>query len=123
MFKLLNHCNTKKFVSEFKYIWLEQCPHILIMKPSTDLCHTCKLYGHSLTNSGNLTEEEKTEVLAKYQNHIEKVKMQRDHYRKQCEIVKTNEQFLKHQSSPFHYGSKFPAVTITVFITKLEHNR
>lgn len=39
-------------VSEFKSIWLEQCPHILIMKPSTDLCHTCNLHGHSLTNSG-----------------------------------------------------------------------
>ena len=77
-------------VSEFKSIWLEQCPHILIMKPSTDLCHTCNFYAHSLTNSGNLTEEEKTEVLAKYQNHIEKVKMQRDHYRKQCENAKTN---------------------------------
>lgn len=60
------------------------------MKPSTDLCHTCNFYAHSLTNSGNLTEEEKTEVLAKYQNHIEKVKMQRDHYRKQCENTKTN---------------------------------
>jgi hypothetical protein len=27
------------------------------------------------------------------------------------------------QTSPFHYGSKFPAVTITVFITILEQNR
>jgi hypothetical protein len=50
----------------------------------------CNLHGHSLTNSGNITEEEKTEVLAKYQNHIEKVKMQRDHYRKQCKNAKTN---------------------------------
>jgi predicted Fe-S protein YdhL (DUF1289 family) len=70
---------------------LEQCPLILIMKPTTDhTCHTCNSHAHSLTNSGNLTEEEKTEVLAKYQDHIEKVKMQRDHYRKQCEIAKTN---------------------------------
>jgi hypothetical protein len=28
-------------------------------------------------------------------------------------------QILKRQTSPFHYGSKFPAVTITVFITIL----
>jgi hypothetical protein len=27
------------------------------------------------------------------------------------------------QTSPFHYGSKFPSVTITVFITILEQNR
>jgi hypothetical protein len=29
-------------------------------------------------------------------------------------------QILKRQTSTFHYGSKFPAVTITVFITILE---
>jgi hypothetical protein len=30
---------------------------------------------------------------------------------------------LKRQTSPFHYGSKSPAVTITVFTTTLEQNR
>ena len=32
-------------------------------------------------------------------------------------------QILKRQTSRFHYGSKFPAVTITVFITIMEQNR
>ena len=32
-------------------------------------------------------------------------------------------QILKRQTSRFHYGSKVPAVTITVFITTLEQNR
>jgi hypothetical protein len=32
-------------------------------------------------------------------------------------------QILKRQTSRFHYGSKFPAVTITVFITILEQNK
>jgi hypothetical protein len=31
-------------------------------------------------------------------------------------------QILKRQTSRFHYGSKIPAVTITVFITILEQN-
>ena len=35
-------------LSEFKSIWLEQCPHILIMKPATDLCHTCQSFSTSL---------------------------------------------------------------------------
>jgi hypothetical protein len=39
-----------------------------------------------------------------------------------CRIGKTFP-ILKHQTSPFHYGSKFPAVSITVFITILEQNR
>ena len=33
------------------------------------------------------------------------------------------ESYLKRQTSRFHYGSKFPAVTITVFTTILEQNR
>jgi hypothetical protein len=32
-------------------------------------------------------------------------------------------QILKRQTFRFHYGSKVPAVTITVFITMLEQNR
>ena len=32
-------------------------------------------------------------------------------------------QILKRQTSPCHYGSKFQAVTITVFITILEQDR
>ena len=32
-------------------------------------------------------------------------------------------QILKRQTTRFHYGSKVPAVTITVFITILEQNR
>jgi hypothetical protein len=32
-------------------------------------------------------------------------------------------QILKRQTSRFHYGSKVPAITITVFITILEQNR
>ena len=32
-------------------------------------------------------------------------------------------QILKRQTSHFHYGSKVPAVTMTVFITILEQNR
>jgi hypothetical protein len=32
-------------------------------------------------------------------------------------------QILKRQTSPFHYGTKFPAVTITISTTPLEQNR
>jgi hypothetical protein len=32
-------------------------------------------------------------------------------------------QILKRQTSPFHYGSKSPAVTTTAFTTILEQNR
>ncbi|XP_053378468.1 uncharacterized protein LOC128548102 [Mercenaria mercenaria] len=75
-------------LSEFKKIWLEQCPYLLIMKPSTDLCLKCQKYVQSIRNSGNLTEEQKLEKLHVYQDHIDKVKCQRDHYRLQVESTK-----------------------------------
>ena len=79
--KLADEMSLRKVcLSEFRTIWLEQCPHVLIMKPATDLCHTCQSFTSTLSASGNLTEEEK----GGYQIHIEQVKLQRDHYRDQC---------------------------------------
>ena len=75
-------------LSEFKRLWLEHCPYLIVMKPSTDLCVKCQKHVHAVKNSGNLCEEEKIEKLELYQNHIEKVKCQRDHYRNQCEVTK-----------------------------------
>jgi hypothetical protein len=64
-------------IMKFKNTRLETCTQILIVKSSIDLCHNC--HQHSLTNSGNLTKEEKTEVLAKYQYHSDKLQMQSSH--------------------------------------------
>lgn len=76
-------------LSQFKTVWLEQCPHILIMKPATDLCHTCQSFSSTLSCSGNLNEEEKEDILSKYQEHVGHVKEQRDHYRDQCAAAKS----------------------------------
>nr|XP_022294254.1 uncharacterized protein LOC111104539 isoform X2 [Crassostrea virginica] len=105
----------KVCLSEFRTIWLEQCPHVLIMKPATDLCHTCQSFTSTLSASGNLTEEEKEDVLSRYQRHIEHVKIQRDHYRDQCSAAKLTyrqlspEQKLRGQppctvDAEFHYS-------------------
>lgn len=102
-------------LSQFKTVWLEQCPHILIMKPATDLCHTCQSFSSTLSCSGNLNEEEKEDILSKYQEHIGHFKEQRDHYRDQCAAAKstfvqlTPEQKIRGQppctlQSEFHYS-------------------
>lgn len=78
----------KVSLSKFKEIWLEQTPHIIIMKPATDLCHTCQSFVSSIQQSGNLTEEDKTLKLTQYQEHLDKAKTQRDHYRSQCDESK-----------------------------------
>jgi hypothetical protein len=50
-------------LSEFKQLWLEQCPQIILMKPATDLCSTCQGFTVSLSKTGNLQEEEKELML------------------------------------------------------------
>ena len=79
----------KVCLSEFKTIWLEQCPYTLIVKPASDLCHKCQSFVRGISNSGNLTEEEKVEKLTEYKDHLDKAKSQRDQYRDQCEEAKT----------------------------------
>lgn len=75
-------------LSTFKKLWLEHCPTLLIIKPATDLCTKCQLYSAKLSNGGNETEEEKREDLRKYNDHISKAKLQRDHYRGNVEESK-----------------------------------
>ncbi|KAJ8320960.1 LOW QUALITY PROTEIN: hypothetical protein KUTeg_002547 [Tegillarca granosa] len=77
----------KVSLSEFKKIWLEQCPHIMIMRPTTDLCHKCQSYVTCIQNSGSLSEEEKCELLNEYSP---KCKIQRQEYRTQCNEAKIN---------------------------------
>ena len=42
-----------------------------------------------ISNSGNLTEEEKVEKLRNHKDHLDKAKTQRDQYREQCEEAKS----------------------------------
>lgn len=75
-------------LSEFKKIWLQQCPHIVISKPATDLCDKCQRFAHKISTSGNLPEEEKADLLQQYTVHLEKAACQRDSYRAKCEAAK-----------------------------------
>ncbi|XP_053391377.1 uncharacterized protein LOC128554153 [Mercenaria mercenaria] len=77
-------------LSEFKKIWLQQCPHIVICKPATDLCAKCQKYAHEISNSGNLSEEDKEKLLENYRTYLSKAKCQRDYYREKCEAAKLN---------------------------------
>ena len=74
--------------STFCKLWGEHCPTLVIIKPATDLCTKCQNYSTKLSNGGNLSEEEKMEDLRLYNDHIQKAKVQRDHYRAQVEESK-----------------------------------
>ncbi|KAJ8300813.1 hypothetical protein KUTeg_022332 [Tegillarca granosa] len=77
----------KVSLSEFKKLWLQQCPHITIMRPATELLHKCQMYVSIFKDSGNLSEEEKCSQLQEYQ-HLEDCKIQRDEYRQLCDDAK-----------------------------------
>jgi hypothetical protein len=49
--KSLNHRVIS--LSEFKQLWLEQCPQIILMKPATDLCSNCQGFTVSLRQQIN----------------------------------------------------------------------
>ena len=74
--------------STFCKLWGEHCQTLVIIKPATDLCTKCQNYSTKLSNGGNLTEEEKIEDLRLYNDHIQKAKVQRIHYRAQVEESK-----------------------------------
>jgi hypothetical protein len=89
-----------------------------------------KLLGVSLFS---LTIRVMTQVLNSEQSNKGKVKTHK-YINKQNQSTMENcenhndpdpdlDQILKRQTSRFHYGSKVPVVTITVFITILEQNR
>ncbi|WAR07357.1 hypothetical protein MAR_017315, partial [Mya arenaria] len=84
------HRKTNDAIAQFRKIWLQQCPNILVMKPSTNLCAQCQRYTHEIANSARLTEEEKMAYLRKFNEHLQHVKTGRDYYRQQCDVTKVN---------------------------------
>ncbi|XP_062606259.1 uncharacterized protein LOC134268076 isoform X1 [Saccostrea cucullata] len=74
----------------FQRQWQELCPNIVITKPCTDLCQKCQDFANRISKSGNLAEEEKEQLLAEYNSHVQLAKEQRDYYREQVKLAKQN---------------------------------
>ncbi|CAC5400107.1 unnamed protein product [Mytilus coruscus] len=77
-------------VRTFQRQWHDLCPNIVVTKPCTDLCQKCQEYAGKISNSGNLSEEEKQLLLNQYNIHVQLAKEQRDYYREQVKISKQN---------------------------------
>lgn len=80
----------------FQRTWHDLCPNIVLAKPCTDLCQKCQDFAERISRSGNLTEEEKENLLQSYNDHISLAKEQRDFYRQQCQISRQN--YLNHST-------------------------
>ena len=74
----------------FENIWHQLCPYITVMKPATDLCHTCQQNTTLLMKAANMPECVKSARLQDAQKHLMLAKTQRDYYNQQCALAKQN---------------------------------
>ena len=75
--------------SKFFSVWQESLPHISISKPSSDLCYTCQKNSLKIQKAGCLPDEEKAELYKTAQDHIQRARTERDHYKSQAEVAKS----------------------------------
>lgn len=60
--------------SLFLELWQTLIPWIVIAKPSSDLCWTCQQFSETLANNPNLHDDEKQEIVQRYQEHLKEAK-------------------------------------------------
>ena len=69
--------------SLFLELWQTLIPWIVIAKPSSDLCWTCQQFSETLANNPNLHDDEKQEMVQRYQEHLKEAKKNREYYKSQ----------------------------------------
>ena len=74
--------------AKFHSIWSSILPHIDTMKPLSDLCFECQQHAAQVFQSSNVSEDEKSEMLDSYKQHIQSARKQREHYNNQCKDAK-----------------------------------
>lgn len=69
-------------LSSFKNIWLKLVPHISPMKPSSDLCDTCRLNVRKIQRCVNTNDNDiaKSKALQEANDHLNDAKIQRSYY-------------------------------------------
>lgn len=81
-------CTTsnEKAVSYRKFLrlWDEFYPDVVVAKPMTDVCLTCQQNTTKLQRAAHLSDEEKSECVKAYQEHLNTVQTERECYRNLC---------------------------------------
>lgn len=72
----------------FCRLWQLQMPHLLLMKPMTDLCWTCQKHSTILLRAANCPSASKSGVLEAYQEHLRIVGVERSFYKTKCDDCK-----------------------------------
>jgi hypothetical protein len=72
----------------FSWLWRKQVPHILVMKPMTDLCWFCQRNTNLLLRSANQPDEVKSAAIREAEEHLRVVGIERSHYKTTCDACK-----------------------------------
>lgn len=66
--------------STFCRLWRNLLPSVLVMKPMTDLCWTCQKNNSAIIRSVNCSEQDKSDVLKKAEEHLRIVHVERSFF-------------------------------------------
>ncbi len=77
-------------LSNFKQIWYNFFPNVVIQKPRTDLCSTCQQNFSSLGSLRTMNEADKTNLLEISTKHLREVDMERKAYQETVAACKQN---------------------------------
>lgn len=78
-YKMCTEANNQSCVGYTKFVslWNTLTPYVLIMTPATDLCHTCQLNNTKISQGINVSDEEKTHLIQKQQQHLKSATSER----------------------------------------------
>ena len=74
--------------STFTQLWRSLTPSIIVMKPASDLCWLCQQHVAAVLKAANMSENKKSDVLLKYEEHLRIVGVERSFYRTASNILK-----------------------------------
>ena len=73
--------------SKFVELWNQLTPHVVIMRPMSDLCFTCQHNNTQIVRSANLPERAKSAVVRAQEEHLFRSSSERSFYRSTVKAV------------------------------------
>ena len=74
--------------STFCDLWKQLCPFVVIMRPATDLCWTCRKNNNRIHKSANLPDAHQPEVVRAQKEHLRLAAGEREFYKTCCKESK-----------------------------------
>ena len=98
----------------FLKTWQKYCPNITSMRPATDLCELCQSNNVLIHRAQNTSDEHKTAALQEAMNHLERAKIQRQHYQQIVQEAKQNPASMLVLAIDFAQNTVYPSSAQTV---------